>query len=191
MENTKSIPYYDFVKKLFNRTGDPSKDFAHCILGIVTEIHEYYTATDKVNAIEELGDMQFYLVALAQVVEEHSGPFIVDGSTTKVPDLFEAADKIGIHNVISGSCNTLLDDAKRWVGYGKEPKSLSEVFNAVSDLVFFVSRTGFYPVNDTDADRIKLVNMAKLLKRYPGGEFSAYHAVVRDLAGERAVLESH
>ena len=187
----KSIPYYAFVKKLFNRTGDPSKDFAHAILGIVTEIHEYRNATDKVNAIEELGDIQFYLMALLQVIEDHAGLSPPFADSDGIPALFEAADRVGAACLIAETCNTLLDDAKRWIGYGKEPKSLDEVFRTVFELVFFVSRTGFYPVNDTDTDRILLVNMAKLLKRYPGGEFSAYHAVVRDLEGERAVLESN
>lgn len=184
----KAIPIYgEFVRKLFNRSGDPSKDFTHAILGIVTEIHEYLSAKDEVNGLEELGDLAFYLVALAQVVEDHVGP--ATGFTPDtVTSLLERIDQHGAAPVIADVCNSLLDDAKRWVGYGKEPKSLHEVLATVTDLVVAVNLTGPYPCEDMA--RLETTNMRKLLKRYPGGEFSQYHAIVRDLDGERAVLES-
>lgn len=179
----KAIPYYDFVRKLFNRSGDPSKDFAHAILGIVTESHELLSATDEVNALEEQGDLMFYLHALQQVIEDTTSEVLI------IPDNDYLEDKLGSPaDFIAFRCNELLDHAKRWVGYGKMPHNLDDVFFDTAELVWFLNTTGPYPQVDTD--RIKAVNMAKLLKRYPGGEFDAYRAVVRDLEGERVVLQT-
>lgn len=181
--------YEDFVRKLFNRSDDPSKDFTHAVLGVVTEIHEYLSATDEVNAREELGDLAFYRVGLRQVITDLIGPFNTPDLSEGLQYLHEQAIKGGCAPIIANTCNTLLDDAKRWVGYGKQPKSLPEVYRTVSELIHFVNQTGPYP--DSDAARVQRTNMAKLLQRYPGGEFSQYHALVRDLGAERAVLESH
>ena len=62
------------------------------------------------------------------------------------------------------------------------------MLNTALVLAYFANITGPYPCDDYE--RIQAVNMAKLLKRYPGGEFDSFRAVVRDLDGERAVLES-
>jgi len=180
-----TAPTYDqFVRKLFNRNGNPANDFTHAILGIVTEIHEYEFAKDPVNGLEELGDLQFYLVALRQVIEDRPGCQI---EPKDLLDLSNAKPWEGCTNV--GALSTeLLDHAKRWIGYGKQPKDLVEVLNTARVLAYFANVTGPYPC--ADYQRIEAVNMAKLLKRYPGGEFDAFRAVVRDLDGERAVLES-
>ena len=186
----KSIPTYaDFVRKLFNRSGDLSKDYTHAILGVVTEIHEYLTATDEVNGLEELGDLAFYIEALAQVVFDATGERPVRDKEADEGLARTIMDTENLGLLISNMSTDLLDSAKRWVGYGKQPPSLSGEFNNALNLVSFVNAVGPFP--SSDLARIKAVNMAKLLKRYPGGEFDAYRAVVRDLDGERAVLESH
>jgi hypothetical protein len=187
----KAIPtgtYYDFVQKLFNRSGDPSKDAAHAILGVVTEIHEYLSATDEVNGLEELGDLAFYVMALRQVIETVIGPFPDNAMEPSLNAFGEQAKDVGITAVISGVSNELLDIAKRWIGYGKEPKDFIQLYTVARALVHYVNITGPYPCYESA--RIITVNMAKLLKRYPGGEFDAYRAVVRDLEAERAVLQT-
>lgn len=184
-ENT--IPTYDqFVRKLFNRSGNPASDFTHAALGIVTEIHEYEFAKDPVNGLEELGDMQFYIVALRQVIEDVLGRPVESEEFVSI-DLDGAKPWTGCTNVYTLSTE-LLDHSKRWIGYGKQPKDLVAVLNTALVLAYFANITGPYPCDDYE--RIQAVNMAKLLKRYPGGEFDAFRAVVRDLDGERAVLES-
>jgi hypothetical protein len=187
----KSIPhgtYYDFVARLFNRSGDPSKDCAHALLGIVTEIHEYLSATDDVNGLEELGDLAFYVMALRQVIETVIGPFPDNDLDPSLKEFTEQAKDVGISAVIAGVANELLDIAKRWIGYGKEPKDFIQLYTVARALVHYVNITGPYP--SYEPKRIEVVNMAKLLKRYPGGEFDAYRAVVRDLEGERVVLQT-
>lgn len=187
-ENT--IPYDSFVRKLFNKSTDPSKNFTHAILGIVTEIQEYRNATDEVNGLEELGDLSFYVEALRQTITDYLGT-AVPGSAVDVEETVSAfcaeAHKTSIDAVISSVSTTLLDDAKRWVGYNKEPKSFSEVFNTAVALCAYANMTGPFPCSDSY--RLQLSNVKKLLKRYPGGEFSQYHALVRDTEAERAVLQ--
>ena len=200
MSETQSPPtsavqeaYPEFVRKLYNRTGDLSKDFAHAILGIVTEIHEFLTATDEVNALEELGDLFFYVEALNQVLGDFDESFgdtdvnfvgLVDAAATSMVDRSSA---VGLKRVIDQECKKLLDHAKRWVGYGKSPASVNQLFAEVNALIGAVR---VFSGEDFDEIRVLEANMKKLLKRYPGGEFSAFHAVVRDLEAERAVLEA-
>jgi hypothetical protein len=47
IEVLTEVGYEGFVKALFNRSGDLPKDFAHAVLGIVTECHEYLTEPTK------------------------------------------------------------------------------------------------------------------------------------------------
>lgn len=191
MSENQSPPtatYYDFVKKLFNRSGDISKDFCHAILGIVTEIHEYQHSTDETNGLEELGDLEFYVVALAQVLEDHTGLFITPGINEMLAHFNTRARLTSPDEVISDLTTQMLDSAKRWVGYGKEPESPVEVYAAVVTLVMFVNLTGPYPNENPEA--IMRANMAKLLKRYPGGEFDAFRAVNRDLESELVALQT-
>jgi hypothetical protein len=181
--------YADFVRKLFNRSGDLSKDFTHAILGVVTEINEYLTAIDEVNGLEELGDLEFYLEALGQVVADARSA-AADGSVIALDltPLYTQARLVSFEAVIANESATLLDQAKRWVGYGKQPTDLQAVLNQAVSLVVFANLGGKYP--NMDHDRIRKVNMAKLLKRYPGGEFDAYRAIVRDVEAERVVLQA-
>lgn len=183
-------PSYDnFVRKLFNRTGDDSKDFAHAILGVVTEVHELLDATDDVNALEETGDLAFYSQALDQVITDIEGP--CDRSDEqRIAKLAEyAAEAAATHpsRVLAKLSASLLDSAKRWIGYGKMPPSLRDTQEDAECFITMVKHLRGY---NFDADRVIAANMAKLLKRYPGGEFDAYRAVVRDLEAERVVLQA-
>lgn len=187
--------YPAFIRKLFNISGDPSKDFTHAILGVVTEIREYQNATDDVNAIEEVGDLLFYIGALTQVVGDHTGRGL---SPDKEGDVEELAEKVlegpDPQGALQNLCNELLDHAKRWVGYEKEPKDLLEVMTQAAAASVVAVELGRFAGRSGDGSGLMehaiAVNMAKLLKRYPGGDFDKFRATVRDLEGERAVLES-
>lgn len=196
METTSQSPitpeiYSAFVGKLYNRSDDPSKDFCHAILGIATEIHELQNATDEVNAIEELGDLYFYLEALRQVIQDFRGPVDDFDVVPGLDYLVKLSESLGTKQTIAVTVNTLLDDAKRWVGYGKTPKSLPEVLRTCTEVVLFTgARCEHLPPGAYSHQKVLRANMAKLLKRYPGGEFSAFHAVVRDVEAERGVLQA-
>lgn len=187
IEVLTEVGYEGFVKALYNRSGDLSKDFAHAVLGIVTECHEYLTATDQVNAIEEAGDLCFYLTALKQVLDD-VGTFdesefdkLVDAACTRMDaEGFKVMDEFV----------EWLDLAKRWVGYGKAPTmSPTQLMAEAAALVSFVIDKG--AASNVDMPVIMVTNVDKLLKRYNGMKFDAERAVNRDLPAERAVLESH
>ena len=181
-----------FVRKLFNRSGDPSKDFAHAVLGLVTENHEYQTAHDRVNAVEELGDAEFYVVALQQVIEDFLGaPLPVNDIELQVDTemrVFLLSDRKPW--MLQQVHIDLLDQAKRWVGYEREPASLVAVFSLAVFAQQAAREIGLVPHADASKAHIRSVNMAKLLKRYPGGDFDQFRALQRDLDAERATLET-
>lgn len=180
--------YKAFVAKLFNRTGDLSKDFSHAVFGIVTEVDEMFKAQDDKHAREEKGDLMFFVRALILVSNEASG---VDTERVTIDQYPDVTQKVLGSSNPQQSLNDLMidlmDAAKRWVGYGKIPADFSLlVFKAQLATGIALSVCRFQ--GDTPEDVVK-TNMAKLLVRYPGGEFDAYRAVERDLEAERVVLE--
>lgn len=184
----EDIGYEGFVRALFNRSGDPSKDLAHAVLGIVTEIHELRKAVDRVNQIEEGGDLWFYLVALQQVIQDCDVP-ATEGQMVAADAAGQALREAQVGSssaYVDHLCIILQDHAKRWVGYGKRPADLIEVLVVASVAVYLTLRDHDL---ELDASYLELVNVKKLLKRYEGVTFSAEKAVNRDLTAEREVLE--
>ncbi len=181
---SESVTYEDFVRKLFNWSGDPSKDFAHALLGVYTEMYEYATATDAVNALEEAGDIEFYAVAMAMCLSPLTGltpTQMLDAPLD--PNLFQADP--------AEQMNQLFDASKRWIGYGKVPPNPLALFDIVLCMQSGLAEFGEFADGDNfSRDRRRSSNMAKLLKRYPGGDFDAFRALNRDLAEERRVLET-
>lgn len=194
MSNTKELTaeqvlfdgYPKFVRALFNRSGDPSKDFTHAALGIVTEISELRQATDKVNRIEELGDLLFYVHALKQVVSDYvdqSQTGQVNEPTKSVPHQAMPSNRVMVDTL----CNELLDTAKRWVGYGKAP---GHPYAESGRAHMILSLADEDYLGAADREKVALVNIKKLLERYKGMKFNAEHALNRNLNAERRVLEN-
>lgn len=184
-----TIGYDGFVRALFNRSGDFSKDFAHAVLGISTEVYELRHANDKVNQTEEAGDLSFYAHALVQVVEDYLTSKGQELDCQKLEEAIQRLEYVRVDYVsvyTEGLLNLLLDDAKRWVGYGRAPSdfvgSLSRGLYAAS---FGVWDCGVF---DED-DQIKRTNIAKLLERYKGLKFTSEAAINRDVVAERSVME--
>jgi hypothetical protein len=184
--------YPAFVRKLFNRSGDPSKDFAHAVLGIATENHELLSATDRVNAIEEIGDAEFYAVALQQVIEDRwQHPLemaALEDTIQEDVDLILSSTEP--YALLQDTTNELLDHAKRWVGYGRAPERLEASYTLAIVAQRVARELSLVKHADATQAHIRSVNMAKLLKRYPGGDFDQFRALQRDLGAERATLES-
>lgn len=181
------VGYEGFVKALYNRSGDLSKDFTHAVLGIVTECHEYLTATDEVNAVEEAGDLCFYLTALKQVLDD-VGTYDEAEFEKLLAAACDRMDSNGFQ--VMDEFVEWLDLAKRWVGYGKAPTMTpTQLMAEAAALVSFVIDKG--AATDVDMPVIMVTNVDKLLKRYNGMVFDAERAVNRDLPAERAVLEAY
>ena len=185
-----SQDYTDFVRKLFNRQDDVSKDYAHAVLGVVTEVHEYLNAVDEVNALEELGDLEFFVEALAHVVEDVTGerPAInaedlQQAAVAWSPLTYEALPRIHV------ALNDLTNTVKRWVGYGKAPTNLAELWKLAAFTAFAANQAG--PLPTTDRQLVREANVRKLLKRYPEGEFNQMRALVRNVEAERDAIQGN
>lgn len=184
--------YAAFVAKLFNRTGDLSKDFCHATLGVVTEMRELALARDAkddVNALEEAGDLTFFHTAYCMVVQDLYPEPDVDGHAVSKA-IYERALSMSAQDMIDEFSQEMLDAAKRWVGYGKQPTPLQAVELVVKTTIVF-NVILMDSMSDVDPEDILRANMAKLLVRYPGGEFDAFRAVTRDTEAERAALAAH
>ena len=185
--------YNKFVRGLFNRTGDISKDFTHAVLGTLTECHEYTNAIDGVHAIEEAGDQLFFVTALKIVVSEHLGEAafreLSTGSAELLDETLQSWDGRPVSDILLDQSVFAMDVCKRWVGYEKEPTldQLKELVRRLIAVCGVVLESGrFWPL---DFEQVQRVNVEKLLERYNGTRFSADRAVNRDLANERATLE--
>lgn len=179
--------YTAFVARLFNRTGDLSKDFAHAVQGIVTECYELRTATDAINATEEGGDLTFFHHALRLVVKDFMAARGIERTDHDARwAIYDHALAFPPHEVIEKFGIDLLDISKRWVGYGKEPTNMTEILSKASVVVALA--LSHSSCNDVAEERLMATNMAKLLKRYPGGEFDAFRAVIRDVEAERDAI---
>ena len=211
--------YRQFVGGLFHRNGDLSKDYAHAVLGVATELNEAALAEDPANFLEEAGDLLFFSVAANIVLAEHAlaQGFGDQADYRGVADLLDTDDKrasvpagaiaagamIAARNVVGSPQDQLaylMDHAKKWVGYGSAPKT-EEVLSALAACQISVTvptiAAGFaetYPGGDEMSvdDALRLAahtNIAKLRHRYKDG-FSLQAAENRDLAGEREVLNA-
>lgn len=181
--------YDNFVRSLFNRSGDNSKDLAHAALGIVTELHELSEYNSRANLIEELGDLTFYGKALAIVLSDagYQRP-----SAEAVAE--RAAGCALDEDVAAATTNTLLDITKRWVGYGRAPTPEQGAEAWVCGLALATSVMAVLDdvlVNEgVSVEDIFRANVMKLYERYQGVKFSADRAINRDVDREREVLES-
>lgn len=198
IEVLDEIGYMGFVRSLFNRTGTLSVDFTHAVLGLSTETYELAQARDAVNAIEEAGDLHFYMVALIVVVRE-AFPEVperpthdeLEASAIALVERFPGLGTLPKQQALELALCELQDIAKRWVGYGKAPTLPPLQILALSGFVVAVAMalTAFSEALG-DEDAIVVANVAKLIERYKGIKFNAEHAVNRDTAVEREVLNA-
>jgi hypothetical protein len=205
MTMTETQSYYDFVATLFNKTGDPSKDFSHAVLGVATEISELGSATDGVNHLEELGDLMFFCVAI-QVAVDRWG--VLGGerdeqmhASTRLlaMDQFNGMSQSELGLDLHEDLTRLMDIAKRWIGYAKEPTKEQATWACavavtlpLMALLATPSKVGisarFMPGATAYLASAKKANMDKLAIRYKDKKFSQDAALNRDLNREREVL---
>jgi hypothetical protein len=189
-----TIGYTQFVASLFNRDkgGDLSKDFTHAMLGIATELNELRRAHDNANALEEKGDLVFYSIALALVVQDIIGVQFTQEQWESFTFYFdEISEQVGDgdpFDYIDDARASLLDKCKRWIGYGKTPEDYVQTVREALGLVSYAIHQCQWEHDDL---QIMLANVDKLLDRYKGLTFNADLAVNRDTASERALLERH
>jgi NTP pyrophosphatase (non-canonical NTP hydrolase) len=170
------------------------KGTQHASLGLTTEAGElcdmikrniaYGKPLDNVNAIEEVGDIMWYLALLADTYGETLGNLEIDRRTLLgVKQRMAGEDLATIVLAIAHMCAQLVDvSVEDEVTEGTHEYTHGEVQALLTILAAFCLR-----MNSTieyAMDR----NIAKLQKRFPE-KFSADRALNRDLAAEREVLE--
>lgn len=167
-----------------------TEDIQHSGFGLVTEIGEivdaykrqkfYGKPLDKVNLLEEIGDVLWYLVVGLYGLE--------NGQPTEVTDIEDLGD---ISPLTTGfllgrlshySSNVLLyssgfDDQQAYENY------LMQDFKLVLTLLRVLCVK-----EDLDWEKAKELNIAKLKARFPTG-FTQHEALNRNLLEERKVLE--
>ena len=199
--------YEDFVLSLFARNqGDLSKDVAHAVMGIITELVELENATDNTNLIDEVGDLLFFSVALDSRLREHLAASGLTDVSLPASTFVNITD--GTLMVVLGTALTVLggqavdrdsaiatalpDMAKKWVGYGAEPDlQVVQVCLAVTSVTLSgAAQRAAVRTKRTVGEvlqRAAAANMRKLRTRYKQG-FSVQDAEHRDRAAERDAL---
>lgn len=162
----------------------------HSVIWMQTEVWEIFEAlfinisdldnVDKVNLLEEIWDIMWYLAIWADNVWLDSLEFWNYSNEYKFSSIDEYAYKL---NEI---CIYLLDSTKKSLLYRKEfdldlfKQRLISVFSIVWNYVEFLW---------WDLEQICITNIEKLKHRYPE-KFTTEKAVNRDLDTERKILES-
>lgn len=153
-------------------------DLIHGALGLADEFVELRQALDKcdrVNALEELSDLCWFLSLIANQYED-SDPFDIWFFHTDTPmaDIEYFVGKIVSH-------------VKRAYAYGK-PIETNDMLDCLDALAESIS--GMAEKLGSSLKDVLALNIEKLAKRYPE-KFTPEQANNRDYAGERELLEKH
>lgn len=161
--------YKDMVFRLFKTQGAVETDIMHAAIGISGEVAELLAATSRENAVEELGDIEFYLEALKQQLLNNF-PYRRSASNMG-SDVVSRPEQFIIR--VSGA---LLDLAKKsWVY--KQEVNAEKMWVAVGDVERALRSV--YLIADITSTEARQSNMEKLQKRYPLGEYSDKAAQIR------------
>lgn len=139
--------YFDFVKSAWSGIGD---DKCHALIGLVGEFLELISATDKTNAIEELGDCVYYFAQLA--IHHNLSP--EDLATAELPEELEEPPLV-----------TLLDAFKKKNFYNHDIDVTPAILIAYAEFRQEMVYAGFTMKDLCDSNRRKLET------RYPSGKW--------------------
>lgn len=147
------MTYAEFVAQRFTKRHTGPDGLMHAAVGIVGELIELEDADTRENLIEELGDIEFYLQAMRAQLPK--------GAEEEIPISYGS----GVAEMLALS-EILLDQAKKWWVYGKEPD-----YQTMADLVEHMAARleSYYVLVDTTRRVVIEANVAKLMKRYPHG----------------------
>lgn len=163
-----TIPYEIFVNRLFVKPDTMAGKLAHAAVGIVGELMELRGATDRAEALEELGDLKFYIQAARSHLPNWpttssmypATQFMAQlGAEVLACDFMDLAKKLWIYEkpLTEPMCKAMLVD-------------LSGITYA---LEVITAQLGFEPIE------VERSNRRKLLKRYEGGVYTDAGAQAR------------
>lgn len=169
--------YAEMVESLFKKADKQSEMLIHAAVGVCGEAIEFEAAVREFNvenAIEELGDMAFYIHKILNLYDLNTPEGVlvrefdelleqyIEDDTKKIPNL---VDRI-VHR--SGE---LLDLSKKiWV-YEDESKTNAMIASLFCVMDYIMNFVDQHPILGS-LENIKQRNREKLSKRYPQGVFT-------------------
>lgn len=152
----------------------------HGAMGICTEVAELQNATDHVNVIEELGDIEWYMAVMRDVL------VLTQKQIQDVEIDPPRGDRMIITEMVVAA-GYLLDIVKKTIFYGKTLDS-DMLGRGLATMELLLLRVRY--VEGTSLEHVQDRNIEKLVeKRYKNKGYSHESALNRDLNEERKVLE--
>jgi NTP pyrophosphatase (non-canonical NTP hydrolase) len=164
---------------------DPrTTDLLHCAIGIVTEAGELCLAinidhsVDKINILEEIGDVTWYSFNLARLI----GWIPNEAYSVK----YENFDINLAVDLLSVAASELMDHFKRAIYYhkGLDYEHIAKKLDEIHEILYSIC-----VYHHIEFEKCLQANIDKLAKRYPGNFFTPDAAVNRDTDAERKELE--
>lgn len=170
-------PYSDFVASRFKNAEDTLKDITekvspaaiarlHAVIGMNTEWGEYVNSNNTENAIEELGDLLFYVEAYLQQLP-------VDITYLPYQPLGFEDPGVSTYSAAKGRIplltTTLLDFSKKEAIYCKQLNSTQRELADSAYLQLVADLETVAAFHGCTLDYLRQHNQEKLLKRYPTG----------------------
>ena len=176
-------------------------NFSHMVMGILTEMDEYNNNTSHLNREEELGDILWYVYNLSYfesiVLTNYSrlsphqlsvSGYITNGYQQLADILYKTSNR-NISPLYSAEKVTLLllDIAKKYLAYGKEPdRTFVRTCLEIIQLAVHKEALGMAIYMGSAYDKV----IAKLMKRFPD-KFDPEKAINRDTDAEiKAMLDT-
>lgn len=161
----------------------------HAALGMASELSEIIEATDKVNLIEELGDLLWYTAIAADSL----GLKIEDMSAMIYAYHLSSPTKAPFGSMIK-EVGEFVDLVKKELFYGKKLEDdikgqtlFSRYQNSIESILIHLH--DILELHGSDISTAMEVNIKKLQKRYAGG-FTENKANNRDLVTEQLTMEA-
>ena len=153
-----------------------SANLLHAALGLADEHHEYHTASSWLNAVEELGDLCWFIALAAKELNT---------------DPFESLERFARFNpqlpVLAETVGEFISLVKKSFAYGA-PLDKTRLCYLLSSMVVRIQAIAEAKADRT-LDELLAGNIAKLKARYPD-KFTAEAALTRSIKNEASALRT-
>jgi hypothetical protein len=152
-----------------------SADMLHATLGLADELFEYQMSQSWLNAVEELGDLCWFIALAAKELNT---------------DPFESLERFKRFNpqlpVLAEAVAEFVGLVKKSYAYGA-PLDVSRLSLLLSSMLIRIEAIAEVK-SDRSLDELLTANIAKLQARYPD-KFTAQAALTRNIPGEARALK--
>lgn len=168
--------YEQFVRSRVKWLSGFQADFLHAAVGILGELIEFKASVGRDHGLEELADIEFYLVHMQIAANDYAGhpDFHLDRTWHREVAGWDFTSAINDAITCAGN---LLDYAKKMWVYNKPPKELiDDIVNDFQELL--TNLNTIHQFMGTSCGVLRANNEAKLRIRYPRG-YTDTHAQAR------------